>query len=163
MTKPNKKAIAEKLDAWAKNERKRLRAEADRDLELEPHVTRFQKAVGPVNAAAEEKLRPLNEAKKQFEAEIMSMLEAGIDRETGTVALPQVEVERAIARVDSTEGNRVIDPKDFFDYTVAANRNDNFWDCVTIPIGKATKFLGSAIERLAKKPTKFEVKIILKD
>lgn len=163
MKKPNKAEIAEKLEEWAANEKKRLKIEAQHDIDIEPHVTRYQRAVGPITEERDRKLAPIAEKKKHLEAEIMSALEAGIDRETGKIALPQVEADRAVARVAASEGNRVIDPKDFFEFTHAPNRNERFWDCVTIPIGKATKFLGTAIDRLAKKPTKFEVKIALKE
>lgn len=163
MTKPNKKTIAEKLEAWVRNEKKRLNLEGQYDLDIEPYVTRYQRAIGPITEERDLKVAPLNETKKQLEAEIISMLEAGIDRETGKVALPQVEIERAIARVAVSEGNRFIAPEEFFKFTREPNRNERFWGCVTIPIGKATKFLGSAIDRLATKATKFEVKISLKD
>jgi hypothetical protein len=163
MTKPNKKEIAAKLEAWAKNERKRLRTEADRDLELEPHVTRCQRAIAPINEEFDLKLSPLNETKRTLEAEIISLMEAGIDREKETVALSEVDVARALVRVNVSDGSRFIDPEGFFKFTPPANRNAKFWECVTIPIGKASKFLGSAIERLATKPKKFEVKLSLKD
>lgn len=163
MTKPNKTQIAAKLEEWAKNERKRLRIEADRDLAIEPHTNRFQKAVGPINEEADAKAAPFIEKNKHLAAEIASAMESGIDRETGKVALPQVDIDKAVVRVDVSDGNRVIDPEEFFKFTVPANRNDKFWACVTIPIGKATKFLGAAIDRLADKPKKFEVKIALKD
>lgn len=161
--KPRKSDIAAKLEEWAKNERKRLRAEADRDIALEPHVTKCQRAIGPINEEFDGKLAPLNQKKQSLEAEIISMMEAGIDRETGKVALPQVEIDKALVRVDVSDGNRVIDPEEFFKFTVPTNRTAKFWDCVTIPIGKASKFLGSAIDRLASKPKKFETKFSLKD
>jgi hypothetical protein len=163
MKKPNKADIAAKLEEWVKNEKKRLRKEADRDLAIEPHTNRFQKATAPIQAEFDAELLPLNEKKNRLEAEIISALEVGIDRETGKVALPQVEIDKAIARVNVTDGNRVIEPTAFFDFTPPANRTEKFWGCVKIQIGNASKFLGSAIDRLAKAPPKIEVKISLKD
>jgi hypothetical protein len=161
--KPKKTEIAAKLEAWVKNEKKRLKLEAQHDVDIEPHVTRYQRAIGPITEERDRKLAPLLEFKKTSEAEIISLMEAGIDRETGKVALPQVEVDGAVVRVNVSEGSRVIDAEEFFQFTVPANRNAKFWECVTIPIGKASKFLGSAIDRLASKPKKFETKLSLKD
>ncbi|MCC6328969.1 MAG: hypothetical protein IT174_10665 [Acidobacteria bacterium] len=57
-------------------------------------------------------------------------------------------------------GNRVLPPQRFFDY--CKEKNGQFWECVTIAIGRADAFLGKqAVTELSDKPTKIEASLTL--
>ena len=43
-----------------------------------------------------------------------------------------------------------------------AKRDAGFWKCLTVRIAPAEKFLGAMIDKLARKPKKYSVSIVLK-
>ncbi len=162
--KPKKSEIAERLSEWARLQNKRLRIEAKRDTDLDPHVTRFERATASINARAKLQLDELNPQIEAVAKEIETAMLAGVDQKTGLIALPQVSLEggKAIAEVKKKEGARVIDPEKFFVQTPAAKRTKEFWAAVTIGIAKAKEFFGEvALNRIAEKPTTYKVELKL--
>jgi hypothetical protein len=163
MAKPNQKAIEEALAAWEKSVRKARKIEAERDAALSPLTAAYDKKCAPIYAAANENLAPLVARMTALTAEIRKQLNLGIDVDAKTVALSQVTAGKAIAEVQTGEGNREISPEKFFDQTPPAQRDARFWDCVKIGIAKAEKFLGKAMDSVAKKPWAASIVIKLKD
>lgn len=167
-SRPNKAAISAALEEWARLTAKVAKIESDRDAQLSPITTRYENQCAPIRNAATEKLNPLIERRAQLAAEINKQLELGIDREKSIVLLPQVSVEAqlsarktvvAVAEVQVGEGNREIDPQKLFDQVPPAKRDAGFWQCLKVQIGKAEKYLGAAIDTLAKKPKTYNIKI----
>jgi len=68
----------------------------------------------------------------------------------------------AIAEVNSKDGAREIDAESFFKFVKESERTSKFWGSLKVLIGEAEKFLGSQIDKLAKKPKKYSVGISLK-
>jgi hypothetical protein len=161
--KPNRKAIEESLAAWEKNAAKARKIEAQRDADLAPLTAAYEKKCAAIHEAANEALRPLQARMGQFGAEISRQMNLGIDVDARTVALSQVVSGKAVAEVQTKEGNREIGPVKFFDHTPAAQRDARFWECVKIQIGKAEKFLGKTIDALATRPWTASVVIKLND
>src|SRR5687767_1861193 len=117
MAKPNKKAIELLLEEWARNAIKRKRIIAERDREIQPLTEAYDKKCSPINAAAKEKLTPVDQRLADLSADITKQLMTGVS-EDGSIALPQVVVENAIAEVKSNPGSREINPERFFDQVV---------------------------------------------
>lgn len=164
MTKPNKTAIAEKLKAFAKWDKKRLTIEAARDLALDPHVTRFEKATAGIQQEAEDALAKITPEWTRLKAEIEADLLAGCDAETGEVLLQQVAVQvgklTAIAIVMSKKLARVIDPQKYFSHTPASKRTKEFWAPVKILIAPATEVLGDlTVNKMADSGTKHAIEV----
>jgi hypothetical protein len=164
MTKPNKSEISDKLKRWAKLQRKRLAIEAKRDQDLDPHVTRFEKATAAINANAKLQIDDLTPQIDSLAKDIETALLAGVDEKTGVIALAQVSLEggKALAEVKSKEGARVVDPETFFKTTAPAKRTNVFWSAVKIAIAPAEAFLGKIkLNEIAEKPTTYKVELKL--
>lgn len=162
--KPNKSEIAAKLAEWAKLQKKRLRIEAKRDEELDPHVTKFERATAAINANAKLQLDDLNPKIDVLAKEIEKALLAGVDETSGVVALSQVSLEggKALAEVKAKEGPRSVDPEKYFEHTPHSKRNNIFWSAVKIAIAPAEAFLGKVtLNAMAEKPTTYKVELKL--
>ncbi len=163
MARPNKTAIKEKLDAWAGAKAKANKIEGNREKALEPLTTAYNRKCASIYEETNEKLRPVEEQLRNLEAEIAKEFSLGIDRAKRTCAVYQVATEKAIAEVQTGEGNREIAPEKFFEQTPEAQRDSKFWQCVKILIGPAEKFLGSVVDTIADKPWTADVALKLKD
>lgn len=163
MAKPNKTLIKEKLDDWAKAKARLNKIEADRDKALAPLTDAYEKRCASIYEEANEKSRSLEEQLKNLEAEITRELGLGVNCDTRTCAVYQVATDRAIARVQTSEGNREIAPEKFFDQVPPAKRDSKFWGCVKILIGPAEKVYGSVVDLIAEKPWNADVVVELKD
>jgi len=162
--KPNKTEITERLTEWAKLERKRLRIEAKRDEDLDPHVTNFQNATESINSTAKLQLDEISAKQATLAKDIETALLAGVDHKTGVIALPQVALEggKALAEVEKKEGARVVDPEKYFLHTPAAKRTKGFWAAVKIGIAPAIEFFGEVVlNSMADKPPTYKVKLKL--
>ncbi len=169
MARPSKKAVELALTEWFALNVKATRITAKRDAEIQPLKDSYEKKCAPILEEAKQKLSPLQERMKFLEKEITKTLESGIDKETETVALSQVVVSSetspliAIAEVLVDEGDRSIDPQEFFKTTAPAKRDAKFWGCVKVLVQKAEKFLGEKINEIAKRPKVFKVKVSVKE
>lgn len=163
MAKPNKTLVTQKLDDWAKAKAKLNKIEADRDKTLAPFTSAYEKKCASIHEEANEKSRPLEEQLKNLEAEITRELGIGVNCEKRTCAVYQVATDKAIARVQTSEGNREIAPEKFFEQVPASKRDSKFWGCVKILIGPAEKVYGSVVDLIAEKPWNAEVIVELKD
>ena len=164
--KPNKKEIAEKLAEWARLQNKRLAIEAKRDKDLDPHITRFERATAEINAKAQLKLDALNQDIAPLAKEIEQALLAGVNHTTGVIALAQVSLEggEALAEVKAKEGPRVVDPEIYLEKTPPAKRTAGFWAGLKVVIAPAEAFMGKlGLNALAKKPTTYSVELKLVD
>ena len=157
-----KKAAEAALTEWQLLALRAARVEAQRLEDIREHQLRFDKACEPVNAAAQEKLEPLQTRMRTLRGEIERELKAGISSDGKSVAVPQVETEKAIAKLKDT-GHRVIEPAVFFKQVRPADRDQDFWGCVQVLIGSAAKFLPEAVmKRIAEHAPKYSVVVELK-
>ncbi len=156
------KTVEAALAEW---ERLKLRArkyELQRDNDLAVQRTKFDKACEPINLEAKHNLDPLYTKMRTLETSIVNELKAGISPDGRTVAVAQVDVGQAVARMKDN-GRREIDPAEFFKQVRQADRDQSFWACMQILIGKAEKFLPEAVmERVARHEPKYSVVIELK-
>jgi hypothetical protein len=163
MAKPNKKLIEDLLEQWAKVKARLDKIEAAREKALQPFTTAYEKRCAWIHEDANERARPLEEQLKNFEADIARELGLGVDCQNRTCAVYQVATANAIAKVQTSEGNREIAPEKFFAQVPAAKRDSNFWGCVKILIGPAQKVYGSVVDLIAEKPWNAQVVIERKD
>lgn len=161
MPKPSKKTIEPLLDEWARKAVKRAKIEKSLDLEIAPLRESYNRKCAAINETAKQKLVPLQQRMAELGAEISKQMLAGV-ADDGTIALPQVANDDAIAEVNMESGARDINPEKFFDQVPAAKRDTRFWACVKIQVGKAEKLLGDSINAIASKPTTPKVEIRLK-
>lgn len=163
VAKPDKKLIKEKLDLYARAKARLNRIDATRDKKLEPITAAYDKRCAPIYEAANEERRPFEEQCKNLEAEIAKEFSLGIDIGSRSCALYQVVTDKAIAEVQTSEGNREITPEKFFAQFPEAQRDSKFWNCVKILIGPAAKAYGSVVDLIAEKPWAADVALRLKD
>ncbi len=165
MAKPSKAAIELSLTEWLTQKVKAMRIQSRCTADIQPFKDTFEKKCKPFLEDANEKLKPINERLALLSAEIEKELRKGVDEDAGTVVLSQVLVGlskanlSAIAEITKEEGDRIIDAQKFFDSVKAIDRDAGFWDCLKVQIGKAEKFLGDKINKLAKKPIVYKFKI----
>jgi hypothetical protein len=103
------------------------------------------------------------------ELETTKAIAAAIAKANGTEADDRRESENgkpavlAVASVDGKPGNREIEPQKFFKHVEESKRGAEFWGCYKVQIAPAEKLLGkSEIDKLAVKPTNYNVEISLK-
>jgi len=161
MAKPNKTLINEALDRWAKAKAKAVRIEAKRDSDLAPIKERYEKQCAPIEAEAKGALAPLEKAMSEARSIVEKELRLGIN-DDGSIALPQVVSEKAIAKVTSKDGDRVIDPEKFLAEIPPAKRNSIFFGCVKILVGKAEKAYGDVVNRISTPKVVHVVEVDLK-
>jgi len=162
MAKPNRAAITAALEQWAKAKAKAVRIEGKRDSDLASIKQRYEKQCAPIESAAKESLAPLEKSMREAAAVIEKELRIGIN-DDGTIALPQVTSEKALAKITAKDGDRVIDPEKFFAEVPPAKRDSMFYGCVKILVGKAEKAYGDIVNRISKPKTVHAVEIKLKD
>lgn len=161
MAKPNKTTITEALETWAKAKAKALRAEAKRDADIAPHEQRYLKTIAPIEQAAKDALAPLEKTMREAASVIEREMRLGINGD-GTIAVPQVATEKAFAKINTKDGDRLVDAQKFFDEFHPSSRNATFWSCVKILVGKAEKAYGDIVNRVSKPEVKHLVEIALK-
>lgn len=163
MAKPNRKAIEKALAAWEKNAAKVRKIEAQRDADIEPLTAAYDKKCSAIHEEANARIRPLQARMDQHAALVDREMKLGVDVDAKTVALSQVIAGKAVAEVQTAEGNREINPEKFFEQTAPAQRDSRFWLCVRILIAPAEKFLGKTMDSIAKKPWSARVAVKLLD
>lgn len=161
MPKPSRKTIEPLLEEWATLKARAVKIEKSRDLEVQPIKERFERQCASINSTALQKLAPIHEKLNVLTAGITKQMLAGVG-DDGTIALPQVSTETAIAECKNEPGNREINPEKFFDLIPQPKRDSRFWKCVKILVGPSEKLFGDLVNTISKKPTTPKVEIKLK-
>ena len=132
-------------------------------VQLETLLDTYERKAEPINSDADRKLAPILEQMQELEKEIQTGMLAAI-KPDGSVPIAQLETPKALAQVH-TNGKREIDPGAFFRATSPRARNTvGFFECLTVQIGKAEKFLDApTMARLALKKLTHTVALKLKD
>jgi hypothetical protein len=162
VARPNRSLITEALEQWARAKAKAIRVEAKRDSDLAPIKQKFERQCAPIENDAKEKLAPLEKQMREFGRTIEKELRLGINGD-GTIVMPQVMSESAVAKVNAKDGDRVIDPSQFFEAVAPAKRDSMFWSCVKVHVQKAEKAYGDIVNRISQRLPKHVVEIKLKD
>lgn len=159
MPRVNKKAVEEKLEAWAKLQAKIKKADAERNNELEPFIREHQEKTAPILAKHSGKVTPLQAKAAELETEIAALISADRDGD-GNPKPVVVTSGKASAAVVKKEGARVIDVQKFFDFV--KDKNAAFWACFNVLIKNAVKIIGEdKVDELSSKKTSFDVSISL--
>lgn len=162
MSQPTVKDLTEKLRVWEKLKRKRDKIDAEADGQLEDLLATYEKKAEPINAERDRKLQTVVEEMTALENELRGEMLRQV-KPDGTIGIPQLETPLALAQVQATS-KREIDPAAFMRATDPRRRNSpEFFNCLTVQIGKAEKFLDQVtMTRLAKAKTTHSVAITLK-
>jgi len=160
---PDTAALTEKLKTWQSLALRQQKIEAERAVQLETLLDTYERKAQPINEDADRKLDPILEQMQTLEKEIETAMLAGIKAD-GSVPIAQLETPKAIAQVH-TSGKREIDAAAFFRATSPRLRiTAGFYECLTVQIGKAEKFLEArTMARLAIKKLTHTVGIKLKE
>lgn len=161
MAKPSKKKITESLNEWAELHARKAQLDADLNSLLAPIKAEYDKVAGPLIAANDELVKPVSARMQALFEQIEAQLKDGIG-EDGSIALPQVVGDAAIAEVNASI-QREIDPKDFFGAVPEASREAGFWSCVKILVQQVDKKFGDAMDRLMGKKVTHRVTVRLKN
>ena len=161
MAKPNKKKITEALNEWAALQAERAAAQETLNGLLAPIKAEYDKVAGPLIAATDANLKPINARLQALVDCIEEQLKSGIGAD-GSILLPQVAGDGAIAEVNASI-QREIQPKDFFAAVPEASRESGFWSCVKILVQQVDKKFGDALDRLMGKKVTHRVTVRLKN
>lgn len=161
MAATSKKLITEKLEQWGRLAQRQKQIVEKRDRELQPHKEQYEAACAAIVDAADEKLRPLQNQMATLAGELEVELLAGV-KPDGTIAIPQLAVDAAIAQVIPTP-TREISPQDLLKEIPAPDRNPAFWSSLKVMLGETTKLIGAKrVAELATTMYGYKVEIRLK-
>jgi hypothetical protein len=146
--------IKERADEWAKLDGKIKKAESDKGAELDPFVVEFNEKTKAIVERHDRKIAQLVSKKADIEDQVIAWLGA----QGKPIALAG---DLAVAANEMAIGSRKLDPKTFFEKV--KERTPDFWNCVTIAIQRADKFLGKdKVDALASKESKLVASLKLK-
>jgi len=145
------------LGAWAELQAEQARIESRRERLIAPHRQAFDEATAPINSKFDKQLSPVREQSAQLEAQINEAVKYHFERDR-TSGFYANEAEAVVI----TTSVREIDARVFYNNTPEDERSSAFWSCLKVQIGKAEKFLGDAINRLAEQKTTYKVSIRVK-
>lgn len=157
-----KAQLTQKLLDWEKLKKQRDRIDAEADGQLDDLLVTFERKAEPINVERDRKLQPVLERLEELETAIRAEMLRNV-KSDGSFGIPQLETEHALAQV-LTSSKREIDAGAFIRATPPRQRNDSaFFDCLTVQIGKAEKFLDQpTMKRLARPKLSHNVAITLK-
>lgn len=148
----------------ALNELEVLQAEreslmAKQEKAVAKYRAEFEKAVQPINEKFQERLSPVNQRiyalEKDIEAAMLNYTDAD-----GNPKMQTVKSEQLVAEVIQSAARREVDSEEFFNFVPALQRRGaGFWNCFSVQIGKAEKFLGEKINEIARVKSSFKVVI----
>jgi len=152
--KLTKKRAQELIDELHDLEKKHAQLSAVRDTELAVPTAEYQAACEPINAKYNPKFTKLNAEIGSKKKELSDFLLSGFDEKTGAVSLGLLESTvvkgRQLVAVVKVGSSRIVNPESFF--KAVTERTAEFWDCLTVGLQKAEKFIGkNRVEDLAKK------------
>ncbi len=145
MNRTKQKEVEQLLAEWSERQAAYKRVTAKRDRMLQPLREVFDASANPINEHAAAKLRPLEEEINALEKQIKSAMLAEAEA-NGSVS--RISSSTAVAEI-STTSRREINPQTFFNNIPVDEHGHAFWSCFSVLIGRAEKFLGSGIDRIA--------------
>lgn len=157
-----KQTVGSALDKWTRERNRALKIEIECDMELLPLVRDFQLQTGEIKKAAQAKLGPIYDRMRELETEIGTEMLKGVNEKTGAIAVSQIENATAIAEV-TVDSKRYIPPSDFLAAVPEADRNADFWGCLSVFVTKVDKYLPESIRtQLTKLNRNYSTRVCLK-
>lgn len=146
--------VKAKADEWALLADKVRLAENKKNAELDPFVVEFNEKTKGIVTKHDRKIGLLVEQRVELEEEITDWLEA----QGKVIALSG---DLAVAANELQVGSRKIDAENFF--AKVTDRSAAFWECITVAIAKAEKYLGKdKVDDLSSKSSKLVATLKLK-
>ena len=162
----SKRAAQELLTELGEKLVERAALEAQRQEMLAPITRRYQKACEPIDAEFNPQFVPLDARIKDLKQQVEAYLKAGFDAKTGAVKLTQLvgdanQGQEPVAAIKIAT-QRWLDPERFC--AEIKERTKEFWDCLSVGIAKAEKFIGAnRVNALAKTEYKASVVFELRE
>lgn len=149
----SQKEIKEKLAEWEVINEKISKLQNVCNKKMEPFVREHNEKVSPFLDAFEEKVAPFRSQLNALESEILNALNSNLDAD-GNKKLVTIEQGCMVATVTKREKARLISVEKFFE--VVKVKTAPFWECVTVAVGKAEKFLGKTeIDKISERPIEY--------
>lgn len=146
MSKLTQAEIKAKADEIVRIDARISHLETKRGMELDPYLIEFNEKTKEIVARYDGKVAQLASKRQDLVDQVIGWLES----QKKSIVL---EGEVAIAANELVVGKRTIGAKKFFDQV--KDRSAGFWDCLTVAIQKADKFLGKdKVDAMAEKETK---------
>lgn len=147
MAKNPKTAILDALSELETLYAARDKAFAALEKKLKPHKETYDAATAALieahNFRQLETNTRINALEKEVEAGLL-----GSEQPDGSLKLTRVESAALVAEA-ATTATRKVDSQKFFDAVTADRRDSRFWECVSIGVQKAEKFLGDAVNSIS--------------
>ncbi len=162
----SKKAAQELLTELGERLVERAALDAARQEQIAPITKRYQKACEPIDAEFNPKIAPVDARIKDLKQQLEAYLKAGFDAKTGAAKIGQLvgvpaEGKEMVAAV-KVSSQRFLDPEKFC--AAIKERTKDFWDCLSVGIAKAEKFIGAnRVNALAKTDYKASVVFELRE
>lgn len=159
MAKPNKRKVSEALTEYQQLSAEVAAAEAEFLAATASAKARFDNACAEplsiLEAARKERQPKMAKLKELIENELL----LGV-AEDGSVALPEVAVNGAIAKV-AQQTTRTIETQAFLEATPPKARDAKWYECLNVLITKVDKHFGTRFESLISTVSKPRVTITL--
>lgn len=157
-----KQQIVDALNELAVMQTERDSLAAKQEKQVAKFRAEFERATTPILEKYNERLAPVNQRiaalTKEVEAAMLNNLDA-----TGKPRLAKVTSESLQAEILQSAARREVDAEKFFNEVPVLQRHGaQFWNCLSVQIGKAEKFLGEKINDIASVKESFKVVIRLK-
>lgn len=162
----SKRAAQELLTELGDLLQQRAELEGQRQEQIAPITKRYQKACEPIDAEFNPKFAPIDERVKDIKRQLEGYLKAGFDAKTGAAKIVQIIGEPSNGKEPvacvKVATQRWLDPERFC--AEIKERTKDFWDCLTVGIQKAEKFIGAnRVNQLAKTDYRASVVFELRD
>jgi hypothetical protein len=137
---------------------KRSKLELKKNSELLPHQVAFNDASKAIDEKFAPKFAPVNKKITELEKSI------GADysnnrKPDGSFKLGNIESDKLIAEIYSTQSSREVDPQTFFNSVPEADKS-KIWGSLKVLIGNAEKLLGTEkLNKIAKVTTTWNFRI----
>lgn len=157
-----KQQIIDSLTELAVMRSERESLVAKQEKAVAKYRAEFERATTPILEKYNGRLAPVSQRIAALEKEVEAALLNNLDAD-GNPKLKVVSTNFLVAEVVQSAARREIDAEKFFNEVPALQRNGSaFWDCLSVQIGNAAKFLGERINEIAKVKPSFKVVIKLK-
>lgn len=119
----------------------------------------FEAATAPVNQKFDSQILPVQERIAALTKEIEAAMLMNLDAD-GNPKLTKAASENLQAEVVQSAARREVEAEAFFNFVPALQRRgSSFWNCFSVQIAKAEKFLGEKINEIATLKKNFKVVI----
>lgn len=127
------------------------------DKQVAPHEQIYFDSIKPFQEKFNAQVAPVRTRIAALEKEIEAKM-LSTETADGGLKLMRVDTENLYVEATAT-ARREVDAKAFFEAVEESNRNTQFWNCLSVLVGKTEKFLGSSIDAIASVKRSWKVTI----